>query len=133
MFRTLSIAGITAIALAAAPQAQARSNFDNFLLGATAIAILGIAANQSKARPAPVTHPYEPPRHNQHRQPVQKTQKHIVIQKKNKTVYKDVYITRVAKPKHCLRQRWTNSGWVTYYGKQCIAKYNQNYDYSFNR
>lgn len=132
MFRTLSIAGITAIALAAAPQAQARSKFDNFLLGATAIAILGIAVNQSKARPAPITQPYEQPRHHHTRHPV-RAQKHITIHKPNKTIYKDVYITRVDKPKNCLRQRWTNSGWVTYYGEQCMANYNRNHDYSFNR
>ncbi len=110
MFRTFSIVGITTIALAAAPQVQARSSLDNFLLGATAIAILGIAVNKSKARPAPVIQPYEHPRPSYTREPV-----------------------RMHKPKHCLRQRWTNTGWVTYYSKQCLTRYRLNHDYSFNR
>lgn len=130
MFRTFTIAGITAIALAAAPQAEARSNLDNFLIGATALAILGIAASQSKAQTTRTT-PYVAPQRYVAPQPQTRyiaprtVTKHVTIQRKNATVYKDITITRVPKPKHCLRKKWTRDGWVTYYGQQCLANHNR--------
>ena len=117
MFRTATIAGITAIALAAAPQAEARSNLDRFLIGATALAIIGsIAASQSRAKtvvtPTYVEPTYVAPRY----QPVHHNNTRTVVKKK-------VIITKAAKPKHCLRQRWERGQWVTFYGKKCLANH----------
>lgn len=110
MFRTLTITGITAIALAAAPimapQAAARSDLDRFLIGATALAVFGAIASSHNKPQHVVTKRYvAPPRHIHH---------HNVVKKK-------VIITRTAKPKHCLRKRWSHGGWVTYYGKKCLT------------
>jgi len=123
MFRTLTITGITAIALAAAPmmvpQASARSDLDRFLIGATAIAIIGaIASDHNKKKRQAITHTYvEPPRHTyEHKH----KRKHA-----HKKEYKKVVTTRTTKPKRCLRQKWRNNGWVTYYGRQCMSKYSR--------
>jgi len=116
MFRTLTITGITAIALAAAPimapQAAARSNLDNFMIGATALAVIGAIASNNNKQQQVVTKQYvAPPRYTHH------------YGQRNNVVQKKVIITRTAKPKHCLRKRWSHGGWVTYYGKKCVANH----------
>lgn len=141
MFRTLTIIGITAIAMAAAPvlapQADARSDLDRFLIGATAIAIVGaIAADHNKKKRRAVNQQYvEPPRYNRHRNHNRHQTRH-----QNRHRHQDRYQSRHHRdhrqhqnrhaqnpvqiyPKQCLRQRWGNHGWVTYYSNKCLSRH----------
>ncbi len=131
MLRTLTIAGIAAIAMAAAPiaapEAEARSNLDNFLIGATAIAILGgIAASQRRSEPVVTKRYVEPRRQDHHSRGHDHSRGH-------NHGYKNVVVTKTFKPKHCLRQKWSHGRWVTFYGQKCLAKHTTTHVYQSNR
>ncbi len=85
-------------------QARANDEFVKFLVGAAIIGAIASAAN-SFNNPATVTHGYHGNNHKVHKP---KKNKHSHVKRK--------------KPKKCLRQRWTNHGWKTFYGKRCMQE-----------
>ena len=113
--RNIIIGGAAAFAIAAAPlatpKAQASDKFDGLAIGILAAALIGIAAHEHKKskREKVITHRNTPKVvYNQHHK-----KKHV--HRTNR------------KPKRCLRKKWTNHGWKTYYGKSCLAKANKKF------
>ena len=104
--KLLALVTIGAIATTGITPAQAGPNDDlvKFLVGATIIGVLVNEANKANqaatVNRAPTTHV--------HRHHVQKPKvvRHAAIYPR--------------KPNQCLRQRWTEYGWKTYYAKNCM-------------
>ena len=93
-------------------------NFENFLLGLTAIGIVGAVVHEKNkrdrqrravTRTQPVYDTYDQPRHKRY-----KHKKHVHKHKRRHTA---------RLPNVCLRQRWTENGWVQYYGKRCLRRH----------
>lgn len=99
--KLLAFVTIGAIATAGLAPAPARAGGDDglvkFLVGATIIGILVNEANKANQAPPPHVHP-------------KRTQPRVVRHA--------AYYPR--KPNQCLRQRWTEYGWKTYYAKNCM-------------
>jgi hypothetical protein len=110
MLRKFALTSLVAASIAAAPvtapAALARDKFDNFLIGLTAVGILGAIVhenNQNNSQVIVSPRPqYVPNHYSGHYQPV--VQPHYV------------------RPRECLRQKWTPRGWVQYYGQYCMNK-----------
>ncbi len=113
-FLTLSIAA----APLATPAAMAKDNVDRFLIGLATIGIVSAIANEVSdnkkqwrvERHSPET---DPQRAHSH-----KKKKHHHHHAGSKHVHHNHY-----KPRTCLRQRWTNDGWVKFYSKRCLRQY----------
>ena len=144
MFRKFALNGLVAAAIATAPiavpSASARDNFENFLLGLTAIGIVGAVVHeknkkdrQRRVRQQPVQDPHPVTRYEQHRHGdvVHKHPHgdrhhrggHNVHHKHKKHVRKHKKRHHQRLPNECLRQRWTENGWVQFYGKRCLKRY----------
>ena len=142
MLRLVAITSITAIAVAfspiSAPAAKADGDFDKFLAGAALIAVLGgIALNKQKrkSRDATQVHrqvpAYTPPKHSRQTQRQKIRHEHgqrgvhVHHGKKNNhnRILKEVTIRDNHRPKKCLRQKWTQDGWVSFYNKKCLRRH----------
>ena len=114
-FLTLSIAA----APLATPAAMAKDNVDRFLIGLATIGIASAIANEVSdnkkqwrvERHSPET---DPQRAHSHK----KKKHHHHHHAGSKHVHHNHY-----KPRTCLRQRWTNDGWVKFYSKRCLRQY----------
>ena len=102
MFKKLSgsiiALSIAFTGLSAAP-ASANHDLTRFLLGVGAVALIAseVNKNKSKAAPAPVySNKRKPP--------------------------KQAHTGNGNRGKKCLRQRWTQNGWITYRDKNCSQK-----------
>ena len=135
MFRTLALSGLIAIGIAAAPVAtpQARAADPHDITGgAIALGILGAIVvneqNKRKARQQPTYHAPEPERFHQrlgytHKHVYHGKHRHDNHVRKHKRKHKRHANTHNNPPRKCLRQRWTNQGWVTYYSNRCLRKH----------
>lgn len=119
MFHKMTLTGILALALVAAPitapAALAKDNVDRLLLGLTALGVISVIANEANksnhqptyVRPAPKPQPryqshYHGKKHYQAQRPVKR---------------------HVTPPANCLRKKWTQNGWVKFYNQACVNKY----------
>ncbi len=140
MIRAFAITGLTAIAIATSPvattEAHADKAFDNFLAGVATVAIIGGIVHHEKkkqrrrAAASQSQHHYHDQDHHQHnRQRVRHSHNHRGVhvhhgsQTNHRSVLRTVEVTNNRRPKQCLRQRWTNHGWVQYYAKKCLRKH----------
>lgn len=153
MLRKYALNGLVTLSIAAAPvaapTAMAKDNVDKILLGLVAIGIVGAIAHEANdkkkqrrvERHTPVFDPhtedFRPKKKRHHVKGDRHSHGNIVhrhkhggyhnhdrlrgrdgVGVKRKHVYK-----KHQKPRHCLRQRWTNQGWVKFYSKRCLHKH----------
>ena len=99
--KLLAYVTMGAIATAGLAPAQARAGGDDglvrFLVGATIIGILVNEANKANRAKQPHPHP---------KQVKPRPVRHAAVYPR--------------KPNQCLRQRWTEYGWKTYYARNCM-------------
>lgn len=128
MFRKLALTSVVAAAIATLPVATPTASADvktrNLLAGAAAIAIIGaIAADKERKRHSHTTRRHVP--EPVVVQPRKKHRKHVKHRHGRTKGYhahsggKRIY----QKPRQCLRQKWTERGWVQFYGKNCLRKF----------
>lgn len=97
----IAFSGITAAPAQAGPD----EDLIRFLIGA---AIVGVVINEA----------------NKNNQPVTVTTNNGHYKKKAKRKHhKKHHAHKKNKPRECLRQRWTNHGWKTFYGKRCMINH----------
>ncbi len=137
MFRKYLTTSLVALSIAAAPvsapTAMAKDNLDKFLIGLTAIGILGAIAhesNKNRSHTTVTTHPK--PNHNyNHNHNTTYAERHrhgnVVHTHAHKHGHHHGGHVQVSKPKHvhvrpkhCLRQKWTRNGWVKFYSQSCL-------------
>ncbi|MBR9864330.1 MAG: hypothetical protein GYB24_12895 [Rhodobacteraceae bacterium] len=117
MFHKMTLTGILALALVAAPitapAALAKDNVDRLLLGLTALGVISVIANEaSKSNHQPTyVRPAPQPRY----QPHYHGGKHYHAQRPHKPHF--------TPPANCLRKKWTQNGWVKFYNRACVNKY----------
>jgi hypothetical protein len=114
--KTKLLAFVTAGAIATSgltvTSAQAGPNDDlvKFLVGAAIIGAIASEANKAqkkqKVTRAPVHRPHRAQVQRPHRPQVQQPHRQVRVS--------------YNKPNTCLRQRWTQNGWKTFYAKQCM-------------
>ena len=150
MLRKNLLTGLVALSIAAAPvaapTATAKDNIDKLLIGLVAVGIAGAIVNEVKhnkkkqkvERHTPVYDPHTEDFHpkkrhvqgdrHRHGNTVHR-HKHHSYHDHNQPrgrdavgVKKHVY-KKVQKPRQCLRQRWTNQGWVKFYSKRCLHRH----------
>lgn len=96
--RSTIVAAITLTGAATAPaKAGDADAIAALIFGAATVAIIANEVkDKKKAKRSAQTH-YDPPKYNRSN-------------------------TRPAAPRTCLRKRWTQNGWVTYYDKVCASR-----------
>lgn len=139
MLRKLTLSGLLAFSLAAAPiaapNAMARDNGDKFLLGLLAVGIAGAIAHDINTRDRNTTTATKPhagksshKKHHVHagrhrhgnmfhshaHGPNHHTGRH------NQPTHRQ-HVRK--KPNTCLRQKWTDRGWVKFYSKTCLRNH----------
>lgn len=153
MLRKYTLTGLIALSIAAAPvaapTAMAKDNVDRLLMGLVAIGIAGAIANEvndkKKQRRVERHSPVYDPHKDEFRK--KKKRRHVhndrhrhgdVVhrhtnhgdhfhKRKRGRDYEGRHDTHVykkhQKPRTCLRQRWTNQGWVKFYSKKCLHRH----------
>ena len=141
MLRKYTINGLVALSIAAAPvaapTAMAKDNVDRLLMGLVAIGIAGAIANEVNdnkeqrrvERHSPVFDRHVHGDRHRHGNIVHRHAYHgdHYHKRKHGRDYKGrnephVY-KKYCKPRTCLRQRWTNEGWVKFYSKRCLRQH----------
>ncbi|MFQ5623539.1 MAG: hypothetical protein ACE5FS_09095 [Paracoccaceae bacterium] len=146
MFRTLTASVlVAAVALAGVSATPARANDDlaKILAGAAAIFIIGKAIESSndnnRRRKATVSSRAATATHRCERKYFRNGRWHSYYDRRclarydrqrgyDRDRWHDRYRDhdrRFAKPRVCLRQRWTRNGWVTYYDKPCLERFSR--------
>ena len=142
MFRSITLTGVLAAAIAfapvTAPTAQARDNADRFIIGVTALGILGAILHESNKRDREVYQTHTP-RKKVHK-PRKQTHTHDGRHRHGNIVHKHVHGkghhhgSHVKRRGHsqvdkrvCLRQKWTRNGWVKFYSQPCLKKHGIRY------
>lgn len=98
---TLAAAAIVVSPVAVKP-AAANHDISRALLGIAAVALIANEIDKNKKKKAATVQTYQPPA---------KKKKHVAHKPKPKP-----------KAKQCLRQRWTENGWVTYKSQKCLER-----------
>ena len=137
MLRKYTITSFVALSIAATPlattAAMAKDNVDRFLMGLVTIGIASAIANEVSnnekqwriERPSPVfdLHKTDPNKKKRHRHD------DVVHHHDYKGHHHHKYIGsqhvhhKHRKPRTCLRQRWTNEGWIKFYSKRCLRQH----------
>lgn len=153
MLRKYALNSLVALSIAAAPvaapTAMAKDNVDRLLMGIVAIGIAGAIANEVKDNKKHQRVERHSPVYDTHTEDFRKKKKrrhvhndrhrhgnivhrhanhgeHFHKRKRgrdyegrpNKRVHREHH-----KPRNCLRQRWTNQGWVKFYSKRCLRQH----------
>ncbi|GGA17866.1 hypothetical protein [Neptunicoccus cionae] len=119
MFHKMTLTGILALALVAAPitapAALAKDNVDRLLLGLTALGVISVIANEAKKSDHQPTYVRPAPQPRHHYKPHYHGKKHYQAQRPVKHHF--------TPPANCLRKKWTQNGWVKFYNQACVNKY----------
>ena len=125
MLRKYTITSFIALSIATAPlttpAAMAKDNVDRFLIGLVTIGIAGAIANEvSDNKKQWRVEPHSPKNnsHTKHFHKKKKRHHHRHHHAGSKHVHHHHY-----KPRTCLRQRWTNHGWIKFYSKRCLRQH----------
>lgn len=150
MLRKYTLTGLVALSIAAAPvaapTAMAKDNIDKLLMGLVAVGVVGAIAHEANKnktqrvqRHTPVFDPHtedfrpkkrsadrERHRHGDvvHRHVHRGYHDHARPRSRDDVGVKRKHVHQTyKKPRTCLRQRWTNQGWVKFYSKQCLRQH----------
>lgn len=133
MLRTYTLTGLLALSIAAAPvtapTAMAKDNFDRLLIGLAAVGIVGAIVHEKNKKKEQKRVVHTTPKHrvhNEHHRHGSVVHRHKHGRGHHKGKHVDVrggHKHVDAKPRTCLRQRWTNQGWVKFYSKKCLRNH----------
>ena len=141
MLSKYTLTGLIALSIAAAPiatpTAMAKDSMDKFLIGIVALGIAGAIANDVKHNKRKQVAHQTPTRkvhkerthtrrtHNERHRHDGRAHRHSHGDRHHygdhNQVRKSHHVNR--KPRQCLRQRWTDQGWVKFYSKKCLRKH----------
>lgn len=152
MLRKYTLTGLVALSIAAAPvaapTAMAKDNIDRLLMGLVAVGVVGAIAHEANKNKTQRVERHSPV-YDGHKKELRKKKKrhhangnrhrhgNVVhshanngnhYHKRNQDRdYKGRTGThankKLHKPRNCLRQRWTNQGWVKFYSKKCLRQH----------
>ncbi|MEM7441122.1 MAG: hypothetical protein AAF393_16115 [Pseudomonadota bacterium] len=126
LFRKLALTGLVAASIATAPVATPEAKAagpEDIFAGALILGTIGalIANDREKKRARQNTpvyvDPVTQPRTHRHGH---RTHTHVYSHQHDHT--KKRHAKRNL-PRTCLRQRWTNDGWVKFYSKKCLRRH----------
>ena len=132
MLRKYTLTGLLALSIAAAPvtapTAMAKDNLDRLLIGLAAVGIVGAIVHEKNKKKDHKRVVHAAPKHRVHNEhhrhgSVVHRHKHSRSHHKGKHVDARGHKHISAKPRKCLRQRWTDHGWVKFYSKKCLRNH----------